>query len=77
MTHVGKAFKPALRAVAARDAVTEALRGVPGVTGVRGVVEDGAVVVVVPLAEGADETPVKETLDQVLDRLARGGARSN
>jgi fatty-acyl-CoA synthase len=28
------------------------------------VVEDGAVVVVVSLAEAADETPVKETLDR-------------
>ena len=64
VTHVGKAFKPALRAVAAGDAVAEALRGVPGVTSVEGVVENGAVVVVVGLAEGADETPVKETLDR-------------
>ena len=35
VTHVGKAFKPALRAVAAGEAVAEALRGVPGVTSVR------------------------------------------
>jgi len=63
VTDVGKAFKPALRAVAAGEAVAEALRGVPGVTCVRGVVEDGAVVVVVGLAEGADQTPVTQTLD--------------
>ena len=63
MTHVGKAFKPALRAVAAGDAVADALRGVPGVTSVQGVVEHGAVVAVVALAEGADQTPVKEALD--------------
>jgi len=64
MTHVGKAFKPALRAMAAGEAVAEALRGVPSVTGVRGVVENGAVVAVVGLADGADDTPVKETLDR-------------
>jgi acyl-CoA synthetase (AMP-forming)/AMP-acid ligase II len=64
VTHVGKAFKPALRAVAARDAVTAALRGLPGVTSVEGVVENGAVLVVVGLAHGADETPIKETLDR-------------
>ena len=50
--------------VAAGEAVAEALRGVPGVTSVRGVVEHGAVVAVVGLAEGADEPPVKETLDR-------------
>jgi fatty-acyl-CoA synthase len=64
VTHVGKAFKPALRALATRDAVAEALRGVPGVTGIQGLVENGAVIVVVGLAHGADETPVKETLDR-------------
>ena len=64
VTHVGKPFKPALRAEAAREAVAEALRGMPGVTGVRGVVEDGAVVAVVGLDRGADETPVKEALDR-------------
>jgi hypothetical protein len=42
--------------------VAEALRGVPGVTGIEGVVENGGVVAVVGLAEGADETAVKETL---------------
>ncbi len=63
VTPVGKAFKPALRAVAARGAVAEALRGVPCATSVRGVVEHGAGVVV-GLAEGADETPLKEMLDR-------------
>jgi fatty-acyl-CoA synthase len=62
VTHVGKIFKPALRAVAVRDAVAEALRGVPGITGVQGVVEHGAVVAVVDLAQGADDTPVKDIL---------------
>ena len=64
VTHVGKPFKPALRAEAAREAVAEALRDMPAVTGVRGVVEDGAVVVVVGLARGADQTSVKEALDR-------------
>lgn len=62
LTDVGKVFKPALRAVAAGEAAAQALRDVPGVTGVQGVVEDGAVVVVVGVAEGADQTPVRHTL---------------
>ena len=64
VTLVGKPFKPALRAVAVREAVADALRGVPCVTSVRGVVEDGAVVAVVGVAHGADETSVKEALDR-------------
>ena len=63
LTLVGKPFKPALRAEATREAVAEALRRLPTVTGVRGLVEDGVVVVVIGLARGADETPVKEVLD--------------
>jgi fatty-acyl-CoA synthase len=62
VTHVGKAFKPALRALATREAVAEALRGVSGVTGIQGVVEHGTVVAVVRMADGADETQVKEIL---------------
>ena len=64
VTLVGKPFKPALRAEATREAVAEALRDVPGVTGVRAVVEGGAVVAVVELTDGSDETTVKETLDR-------------
>ena len=64
VTHVGKPFKPALRAEATREAVAEALRHVPGVTGVRGVVEGGAVVAVVELTDVSDEIRVKETLDR-------------
>ena len=64
LTPVGKPFKPALRAEATREAVAEALRGVPGVTGVRGVVEDGAVVAVVGLTRGAEETSVTEVLNR-------------
>ncbi len=63
LTLVGKPFKPALRAEATRRAVAEALRDVPGVASVEGVVEGGAVLAVVGLAEGADEAAVKETLD--------------
>ena len=64
VTDVGKPFKPALRAEATREAVADALRGVPSITGVRGELEDGAVVAVVGLARGADETSVKESLDR-------------
>ena len=64
VTSVGKPFKPALRAEATREAVAEALRDMPAVTGVRGVVEDGTVVAVVELAPGADETSVTEVLNR-------------
>ena len=64
VTLVGKPFKPALRAEATREAVAEALRDVPGVTGVRGVVEGGAVVTVVELTDASDESRVKESLDR-------------
>jgi hypothetical protein len=61
---VGKPFKPALRAEAAREAVAEALRDMPAVVGVRGVVEDGAVVAVVGLTRGADETSITDVLNR-------------
>jgi acyl-CoA synthetase (AMP-forming)/AMP-acid ligase II len=64
VTHVGKPFKPALRAAAAREAVAEALRDLPTVTGVHGVVEDGMVVAVVGLTRAADETSVTEVLNR-------------
>ncbi|KRB47548.1 acyl-CoA synthetase [Terrabacter sp. Root181] len=64
VTRVGKHFKPALRAEATREAVADALRDIASVTSVRGAVEDGAVVAVVTLARGADQTPVRETLDR-------------
>ena len=64
VTAVGKHFKPALRAEATREAVADAIRDMPTVTGVRGELEDGAVVVIVSLARGADETSVKEVLDR-------------
>ncbi|MGY4766783.1 acyl-CoA synthetase [Kribbella sp. CWNU-51] len=64
VTLVGKPFKPALRAEATREAIADALRDMPSVTGVRGAVEDGAVVAVVGLAPGADESSVKEALDR-------------
>ena len=64
MTPVGKPFKPALRAAAARDAITEALRDVPHVVDVRGVVEGGAVVAVIELTHGGPETRINETLDR-------------
>ncbi len=64
VTHVGKPFKPALRAEAAREAVTHALRGTPAITGVRGDVEDGAVVIVVDLERSTDQASVTEALDR-------------
>jgi fatty-acyl-CoA synthase len=63
-THIGKPFKPALRAEATRDAVAEALRHIAGVAAVRGAVEDGAVVAVVELTDGSDDDHVKKTLDR-------------
>jgi fatty-acyl-CoA synthase len=63
VTPVGKPFKPALRAEAAREAVAAALRNIPTVTGVHGVVEDGTVVAVVGLARGADEALVTDVLN--------------
>jgi len=64
VTSVGKPFKPALRAEATREAVAEALRDMPTVTGVRGVVENGTVVAVVGLARGAEQTSVTEVLNR-------------
>ena len=40
------------------------MRQLPGVAGVRGVVEGGAVVAVVRLTDGSDEVRVKEILDR-------------
>jgi fatty-acyl-CoA synthase len=64
VTSVGKPFKPALRAEATREADAEALRDMPTVTGVRGVVENGTVVAVVGLARGAEQTSVTEVLNR-------------
>ena len=72
VTHVGKPFKPALRAEAAREAVAEALRDLPTVTGVHGVVEDGTVVAVVGLTRGADETTVTDVLNRFATHLEIG-----
>jgi fatty-acyl-CoA synthase len=64
VTLVGKPFKPALRAEATREAVAEALRDMPTVTGVHGVVEDGTVVAVVGMTRGADETSITDVLNR-------------
>jgi fatty-acyl-CoA synthase len=64
VTLVGKHFKPALRAEATREAVADALGDITSVTDIRGVIEDGAVVAVVTLARGADQTPVRQALDR-------------
>jgi fatty-acyl-CoA synthase len=64
VTLVGKHFKPALRAEAVREAVADALGDIASVTDIRGAIEDGAVVAVVTLARGADQTPVRQALDR-------------
>ncbi len=62
VTAVGKPFKLALRADAARAVLAAALDGVTGVLEVRAEVEDGAVVATVSAAPGVDEAAVKEAL---------------
>jgi acyl-CoA synthetase (AMP-forming)/AMP-acid ligase II len=64
VTSVGKPFKPALRARAARDAVAEALRGFSTVTDVRGELEGGAVITIVGVSRDTDESSVKEALNR-------------
>ncbi len=64
VTSVGKPFKPALRAEATRAAFAEALRDVPGVDEVRTVLDGGAVVALVLVADRTDETTLRETLDR-------------
>jgi fatty-acyl-CoA synthase len=64
LTPVGKPFKPALRAEATREAVADALRDIPTVTRVLGVVEDGTVVAIVGLTRSADQTSVTEVLNR-------------
>ena len=66
VTIVGKPFKPALRAEATREAVAEALRDVPGVGGVRGVVEAGAV----RGRRRPDRRLRRARVNEILDRFA-------
>jgi len=63
VTSFGKPYKPALRALATGQEVTQALRSVPGVKDVRTLVEDGNVVTeVAAAAAGVDESAVKHAL---------------
>jgi fatty-acyl-CoA synthase len=62
MTAVGKPFKPALRALAVRQAVTEALVGVAAPVDVAAVPADGTVKVTVSVATPQDGKTVSETL---------------
>ncbi|HWJ81191.1 MAG TPA: acyl-CoA synthetase [Nocardioides sp.] len=62
VTDVGKPYKLALRADAARRAVQEALADLEGVTDVEGVVGDGSVRVVVHTVSGADPVAVRKRL---------------
>ncbi|GAB3787623.1 acyl-CoA synthetase [Nocardioides ungokensis] len=64
VTPVGKPFKPALRAAATGEAIADALRDMPAITGVRGELDEGVVVAIVSLARGADESAVKEALNR-------------
>ncbi len=64
VTDVGKPYKLALRADAARRVAEQALDGVPGVGGVVAVVEDGSVVIAVSVTGRCDVTDVKTALDR-------------
>ncbi|KIU15481.1 acyl-CoA synthetase [Mycolicibacterium llatzerense] len=64
LTAVGKPYKPALRADAARRAIMDALAGVPGVVDVEATVDDGSIVVTVGTASDTD------TITAILGRYA-------
>lgn len=64
VTDVGKPYKLSLRADAARRVIARALENVAGVDDVSGLVEDGAVIVVVTLATDGDAAEVKSVLDE-------------
>ncbi|WP_418002344.1 acyl-CoA synthetase [Mycobacterium sp. PDNC021] len=64
LTAVGKPYKPALRADAARRAIMDALAGVPGVADVEATVDDGSIVVTV----GTDTET--DTITAILGRYA-------
>jgi len=64
ITDVGKPYKLALRADAAKSAVQETLAGQEGVTGVEGVVTEGSVRVIVRADETADRAAIRSCLDQ-------------
>ncbi|WP_067827890.1 AMP-binding protein, partial [Actinomadura kijaniata] len=68
LTDVGKPYKLALRADAARDELLGALDGTPGVRDVETAVHDGSVTAVVKVSSPADETAIKA----VLGRYALG-----
>ena len=62
VTDVGKPYKPALRAVAARDEVVAALAGIVGIRAVRGLVDEGGVVAEIEAGSEVDEGSVKDVL---------------
>ena len=64
VTAVGKPYKLALRADAARRAVADALTGLGDGIAVDAVIDDGSVAVAVTLAPGTDQAAAKATLDQ-------------
>lgn len=63
VTDVGKPYKLALRADAARRAVEDALADLHGVTAVEGLVADGSVHVVVRVGPDVDDAAVRTRLD--------------
>lgn len=63
VTDVGKPYKLALRADAARRAVEDAVADLPGVTAVEGLVADGSVHVVVRVGPDVDDAAVRTRLD--------------
>ncbi|MEE2058016.1 acyl-CoA synthetase [Rhodococcus artemisiae] len=63
VTDVGKPYKLALRADAARRVAARALIEVDDVEHIEGTVEDGAVVITVSVGVGSDESAVRSALD--------------
>ena len=70
VTLVGKPYKPALRADAARREIADALAAMDGVVEVAGAVDDGAVVLAVTVDGTADVRGVEEILARYALRTA-------
>ncbi len=62
VTAVGKLYKLPLRADAAKHAVSEALRGLPGIMSVEAEIGNGSTAVLISLAAAADRHAVEEIL---------------
>jgi fatty-acyl-CoA synthase len=64
VTDIGKPYKLALRADAARRETLAALTKVAGIRGVEAAVEDGSLVTIVEILPSADESTVTATLNR-------------